>query len=172
MVLTFPFDGHELYNEQRAFRDMALDRALTLESFHARAREVMLRHPAEPYFPFVGAVRATVTRDESVLPWAGRALERSPVYGRVQVTAVPNSQDEFTTETTFTYARTGQQVKRSGRSVIYTGFQWRGRSTTGTNDPSPYREVMFLHCTQCNAKYEMTRAEMTPVVTSTQAFTI
>ena len=36
----------------------------------------------------------------------------------------------------------------------------------------PFREVMFMHCTQCYAKYEMTRAEMTPVVTSTQAFTI
>jgi hypothetical protein len=36
----------------------------------------------------------------------------------------------------------------------------------------PFREVMFMHCTQCYAKYEMTRAEMTPVVTSRQAFTI
>jgi hypothetical protein len=36
----------------------------------------------------------------------------------------------------------------------------------------PFREVMFMHCTQCYAKYEMTRAEMVPVVTSTEAFTI
>ena len=36
----------------------------------------------------------------------------------------------------------------------------------------PFREVMFMHCTQCYAKYEMTRADMTPLVTSTQAFTI
>ena len=36
----------------------------------------------------------------------------------------------------------------------------------------PFREVMFMHCRQCSAKYEMTRADMTPVVTSTQAFTI
>ena len=35
----------------------------------------------------------------------------------------------------------------------------------------PFREVMFMHCTDCYAKYEMTRGEMTPVVTSTQAFT-
>jgi tetratricopeptide (TPR) repeat protein len=45
----------------------------------------MVRHPAEPYFPFVGAVRAIVVRDESVLPWAARDLERSPVYGRVHL---------------------------------------------------------------------------------------
>jgi hypothetical protein len=36
----------------------------------------------------------------------------------------------------------------------------------------PFREVMFMHCTQCYAKYEMPRADMTPVVTSTPAFTI
>ena len=82
---TLPFSSRELYNEQRAFRDVGLDRSLSREAFHARAREAMLRHPAEPYFPFVGAVRATVTREESVLPWASRALERSPVYGRVHL---------------------------------------------------------------------------------------
>src|SRR5690606_18081106 len=75
----------ELYNEQRSFRDVGLDRSLDRDAFRARARAAMLRHPAEAYFPFVGAVRATVVRDESVLPWASRALERSPVYGRVHL---------------------------------------------------------------------------------------
>ncbi len=83
--ITFPFSATELYNEQRSFKDEALDPTLSKEAFHRRAREVMLHHPAEPYFPFVGAVRATVVRDESVIPWAGRALERSPVYGRVHL---------------------------------------------------------------------------------------
>lgn len=85
VAATLPFSAHELYNEQRAFRDLGLDDTLTREAFHERAREVMLRHPADPYFPFVGAVRGTVARDESVIPWAARALERSPVYGRVHL---------------------------------------------------------------------------------------
>jgi hypothetical protein len=85
ILITAPFSRNELYNEQRSFRDHALDRSLSRDRFHALAREAMLRHPAEPYFPFVGAVRAIVARDESVLPWAGRALERSPVYGRVHL---------------------------------------------------------------------------------------
>jgi quinohemoprotein amine dehydrogenase len=78
--------------------------------------------------------------------WAltGYEVGKGPVYGRVQVTAVPNAPDEFTTETTFTYARTGEQVKRTGRTVVYTGYQWRGRSATGASDQSPYREVMFV----------------------------
>ncbi|OJY24519.1 MAG: hypothetical protein BGO98_16560 [Myxococcales bacterium 68-20] len=82
---TFPFSENELYNEQRAFRDAGLDRSLSHAAFRDRAREAMLRHPADPYFPFVGAVRGTVAREESVLPWAARALERSPVYGRVHL---------------------------------------------------------------------------------------
>jgi tetratricopeptide (TPR) repeat protein len=82
---VLPSMDHELYTEQRLLRDAGLDRSLSREAFRARTREAMLRHPAEPYFPFVGAVRATVVRDESVLPWATRALERSPVYGRVHV---------------------------------------------------------------------------------------
>lgn len=80
-----PFSANELYNEQRSIKDEALDPELSREAFHRRVREAMLRHPADPYFPYVGAVRATVARDESVLPWAARALERSPVYGRAHL---------------------------------------------------------------------------------------
>jgi quinohemoprotein amine dehydrogenase len=78
--------------------------------------------------------------------WALTGFEggKGPIYGRVVITAVPNAPDEFTTETTFTYARSGQQVKRTGRTVVYTGFQWRGRSTSGAPNADPYREVMFV----------------------------
>ena len=38
------------------------------------------------------------------------------------------------TEITYTYARTGEQVTRTGRVTVYTGFQWRGRSTVGGAD--------------------------------------
>jgi hypothetical protein len=31
----------------------------------------------------------------------------------------------------------------------------------------PFREVMFMHCTQCYAKYEVARVDMIPLVTST-----
>jgi hypothetical protein len=40
----------------------------------------MLRHPAEPYFPYIVALRAEVRRDEDPLPWVGAALERAHVY--------------------------------------------------------------------------------------------
>jgi quinohemoprotein amine dehydrogenase len=74
----------------------------------------------------------------------GREVGKGPVYGRVVIAAVPNSPDEFTTDVTFTYAKTGEQVKRTGRTVIYTGFQWRGRSTTGAANAPVFKEVMFV----------------------------
>ena len=78
--------------------------------------------------------------------WAlsGHELGKGAVYGRVVLTPVANTSDEFTTDITYTYARTGEQVKRAGRVVIYTGFQWRGRSTVGGNDTTAVREVMFV----------------------------
>jgi quinohemoprotein amine dehydrogenase len=71
--------------------------------------------------------------------WAlsGYQAGRGPVFGQVVVTGQgdPNS-GEFTTETTFTYARGGQTVTRRGRGLVYTGFQWRGRSSgEGTSFP-------------------------------------
>jgi quinohemoprotein amine dehydrogenase len=78
--------------------------------------------------------------------WAlsGHQVGKGPVFGRVVITAVPDTQDEFTTEITYSYARSGEQVKRSGRVLVYTGFQWRGRSTVGGNDDTALREVMFV----------------------------
>ena len=41
----------------------------------------MLRHPAEPYLPFVVALRAAIERDDNALPWLEATLERAKVYG-------------------------------------------------------------------------------------------
>src|SRR5262249_28028058 len=45
---------------------------------------------------------------------------------------------------TFTYTRSGKTVKRQGKSIIYTGYQWRGRSMVGGDDKTSLREVMFV----------------------------
>jgi quinohemoprotein amine dehydrogenase len=41
------------------------------------------------------------------------------------------------------YARDGAQSTRTGRAIVYTGFQWRGRSTEAA-DANPLREVMHV----------------------------
>jgi quinohemoprotein amine dehydrogenase len=78
--------------------------------------------------------------------WAltGHEPGKGPIFGRVVLTAAANAPDEFTSDITYTYARSGQQVKRSGRVLVYTGFQWRGRSTVGGSDQTALREVMFV----------------------------
>src|SRR6202011_5508392 len=58
---------HELGEEQAALRTRAFDPATSREAFHGHVRVAMSRHPAEPYFPFAGALRASRARDESVM---------------------------------------------------------------------------------------------------------
>lgn len=90
----FVAQGGELFNEQHRLKErltvqtgddprkvLAADR----EGLHVALRGAMLRHPAEPYFPFLGAYRAAVAQDENPIPWVSRALERSPTYGRAHL---------------------------------------------------------------------------------------
>jgi quinohemoprotein amine dehydrogenase len=76
--------------------------------------------------------------------WAlsGWELGKGAIYGHVTITADPQSPEEFTTSATYRVARTGETITRSGRSIVYTGFQWRGRSTGADN--SALREVMMI----------------------------
>ncbi|MDI3288136.1 O-antigen ligase family protein [Polyangium sp. 15x6] len=48
-------------------------------------RVAMRRHPAEPYFPLIGALAAYQGKRESALPWLQRTLERGHVNGRAHL---------------------------------------------------------------------------------------
>ena len=74
----------------------------------------------------------------------GHAPGIGPVFGRVTITPVPNTEDEFTTAATYVYARDDRRVTRTGRAIIYTGFQWRGRSFDDGGDDEGLREVMVV----------------------------
>lgn len=74
----------------------------------------------------------------------GWDLGKGAIYGTVTITADPAAADEFTTTISYRVARTGEVVTRSGRSLVYTGYQWRGRSTTSAGADSAMREVMFV----------------------------
>src|SRR5438093_2812130 len=71
--------------------------------------------------------------------WAvvGSQLGKGAIYGQVTVAADAGAPDSFTTEIRYTVARTGESVSRSGKALVYTGYQWRGRG----ND---WREVLFV----------------------------
>src|SRR3954471_16147976 len=77
--------------------------------------------------------------------WAvvGSFPGKGPVYGQVTIAVDPSAPDGFTTETRYTVARTGESVTRTGKALVYTGFQWRGRGAAGASS-DPWREVMIV----------------------------
>jgi quinohemoprotein amine dehydrogenase len=74
---------------------------------------------------------------------SGRQPGKGPVYGIVSVTAGAGP-GEFASESRLTFAQTGQSEIRKGRSYVYTGFQWRGRSSREGADAQAMREVMAV----------------------------
>lgn len=76
--------------------------------------------------------------------WAlsGYETGKGPIYGSVTITADPNDPDAFSTYAEYVVAETGESVQRSGEAMVYTGYQWRGRSNPGS--ASELREVMFV----------------------------
>ena len=70
--------------------------------------------------------------------WAisGYEIGKGPVYGQLTIVERPGVADGFTTEARFTVQPDGQTVTRNSRAIVYTGFQWRGRSADTPNDPA------------------------------------
>jgi quinohemoprotein amine dehydrogenase len=76
--------------------------------------------------------------------WAlsGHEPGKGPIYGQVTITADPTDPDAFTTGASYVYAESGEGVERAGQALVYTGYQWRGRSNP--DQDSELREVMFV----------------------------
>jgi quinohemoprotein amine dehydrogenase len=115
----------------------------------AEGRPPDTRHPMEKAiahlssaFPLVtpewSAWSATMRAPRLEGRWAVSGYEagKGPVFGQVTITP-QGTEGDFTTETTFTYGHGGQTVTRRGRAIVYTGFQWRGKS-------GDFREVLFV----------------------------
>lgn len=75
-----------------AASNAAASRAASNAAFAERApalrrelRGAIARHPADPYFPLVGAQIAARVRDQSPIPWLQRALERGRTNGRAHL---------------------------------------------------------------------------------------
>jgi tetratricopeptide (TPR) repeat protein len=73
--------GTDLDSDRKNLRDAAIQEHVAAGRMHVLARAAMLRHPAEPYVPFITAYRASLARDDNPMPWVGATLERASVYG-------------------------------------------------------------------------------------------
>jgi quinohemoprotein amine dehydrogenase len=77
---------------------------------------------------------------------SGTEPGKGAFFGHMTVTR-GKADGEFVTEASYRYADGGQVVHRAGKSVVYTGYQWRGRSTDPAmraRDSVGLREVMFV----------------------------
>jgi hypothetical protein len=81
LVLAVTSLHKELFDDREALHAAAIDRAVTRREFDGLARAAMLRHPAEPYLPYTGAMRAARTGESSILAWMDRTFDRARVYG-------------------------------------------------------------------------------------------
>jgi hypothetical protein len=72
--------GGELHDDQSGMKQAAIERHVSSEEMHAIARAAMLRHPSEPYLPFITSLRAAREHDDSPIPWVAATLERAHVY--------------------------------------------------------------------------------------------
>lgn len=88
MGLVASFGMHPGQRDRTALGEMF--RAANLHSAEARARfeqslhDMIRRHPADPYYPLIGAIVAA-RMDQDPLPWANRALERQPTNARAHL---------------------------------------------------------------------------------------
>src|SRR4029453_16646595 len=75
---------------------------------------------------------------------AGYQRGKGPVYGELTIAERSDMPDGFTTDGKFTYTRSGESFTRKSRAIVYTAFQWRGRSADAQDDPGAWREVAFI----------------------------
>src|SRR5260370_10826129 len=78
-MMAAPAVGRSVYEERLILHP--LDGApIERSTFLSTVRSAILRHPAEPYFPFAYGLYASQTRRDNPLPWLAAALERARVY--------------------------------------------------------------------------------------------
>jgi quinohemoprotein amine dehydrogenase len=113
------------------------------------------RHPMDKALPLLASGLPLTTPEWSA--WApnmgapklegrwmfhGYQAGKGAFYGETTIRPGEREQ-EFVTETRYVSAKTGATLTRQGRAILYTGFQWRGRSFEGASKDG-WREVMFL----------------------------
>ncbi len=84
---------------------------------------------------------------------------RGRFIGEMEVAPVSGSDDEFTTRVTLTSIKDGTKISRTGHSLVYAGYAWRGRSKgTAASNAAPgdlesdAREVLWVSPDQNSAE--------------------
>jgi quinohemoprotein amine dehydrogenase len=109
--------------------------------------DVAIEHLGEAFpleTPEWSAWSATMRSPRLAGEWALKGYEpgKGAFYGRVTITADRVDADAFTTRASYAYVESSARVERSGQALVYTGYQWRGRTNAG--QAGELREVMLV----------------------------
>jgi tetratricopeptide (TPR) repeat protein len=85
VVAAFLGIENEVDADRMALFAAAKEPTTTAEEMRSGARDAMLRHPGEPYLPFIAGWRAERARDDDAMPWLEATLERARVYPTAHV---------------------------------------------------------------------------------------
>jgi quinohemoprotein amine dehydrogenase len=111
--------------------------------------------------PEWGAWRARMRAPRLAGRWLVSAYipGRGKFYGDMEVEASGGTEDEFTTRVKLTSIKDGSTISRTGHSLVYAGYAWRGRSkgtpaakATPDDLGSDMREVMWISPDQSMAE--------------------
>lgn len=133
----------------------ALYPLVDFQAFRSASLDAGERHPMDEAIEYLAETYPLQTSEWSawsanmraptiVGEWAlsGHEPGRGSIYGHVTISADPADPAAFTTEAGYVHAESGERVERTGQVLVYTGYQWRGRSNLG--EASELREVMFV----------------------------
>lgn len=81
LVACIPALAHKVAEDDKTLYDAAVDHPQKLSELEAQAHAAMLRHPSEPYIPFVVGFRAAKDRAPESIAWLGATLDRAKIYG-------------------------------------------------------------------------------------------
>ncbi len=140
--------GRELVDDRLALLRITAPSSSPQGAFDAELRGAMRRHPAEPYFPYLAAERARLSNGDNVVAWAGRCLERAPVYPPAHLVLARYFRLRSASQSRLEYRLTAEQ--ENGAPVVrevlplVTGFDEAMELAPANASSSPFLEEVAV----------------------------
>jgi hypothetical protein len=123
IAIALPWRTHALEDERFELKGMSQDASTSNDVFFDRLRAAALAHPAEPYFPYLGAVRTwAFIPDRNIVPWIDRVLQRAAVYPPAHLLLArwlrPRSTGQALLEYRLASEQNGGQVAKEAEGLV------------------------------------------------------
>jgi tetratricopeptide (TPR) repeat protein len=118
--------GHELDDDRRTIEQDVTDANVSSSEIRSFAQAAMLRHPAEPYFPFAVALRAVQAKDADALEWIGATFERAKVYAPAHMLLARYIAERSPSQARLEYRLTLEQAPEFESQAEIEALRWIG----------------------------------------------